>query len=236
MIWFPFYASDFIGATIGLSCQEVSIYNWMLTLYYELGPFPADPVRVYRIVRCESDEQKRTVDYLLQTFFVFREDGWYQPRAEEEKAKDAQRHEEARTRGKRSAEVRLSKYGTAQPVSRKAFETLSKASGNASELPTPTPTPIKEKDKDAADAADVWAYGIELLTKESGLSDRQARSYLGILCKQWPEQAVLDALMAATGKADPKAFARKFLEDKPRKGQRRRSAAQELIDEMGGSE
>jgi uncharacterized protein YdaU (DUF1376 family) len=138
--WFPFYPSDFIGATVGLSCQEVSLYNWMLTLYYELGPFPSDPVRCYRIVRCESDEQKRTVDFLLANFFVRQEDGWYQERAEQEKVRAAQRHDQACERGKHSAAARLTKYGTSQPISRKAFETLSKRSGNASELTTTTTT------------------------------------------------------------------------------------------------
>jgi uncharacterized protein YdaU (DUF1376 family) len=94
--WFPFYSSDFIGATVGLSHQEVTTYAWMLILYYELGPFPADQVRCYRIARCESDEQKRTVDFLLDRFFILVDGEWYQKRAESEKVKMAQVSQKAR--------------------------------------------------------------------------------------------------------------------------------------------
>jgi uncharacterized protein YdaU (DUF1376 family) len=149
MQWFPLYPSDFIGATVGLSCQEVSVYSWMLTLYYELGPFPLERIRTYRIVRCESDEQKRTVDDLLNQFFVEKADGWYQPRAEAERVKQAQFHELAVARGKRSANVRMTKYGTAQPGRvadpERAFESVSKAFGKEPELTTTTTTTTKEE-------------------------------------------------------------------------------------------
>jgi len=153
MHWFPLYPSDFIGATVGLSCQEVSVYSWMLTLYYELGPFPLERVRTYRIVRCESDEQKRTVDFLLSEFFVMREDGWYQERAEKERVRQANLHQIAIERGKRSATARVTKFGTAQPGRvadpEKAFESVSKSIpkgfGKEPELTTTTTTTTKEE-------------------------------------------------------------------------------------------
>lgn len=89
MHWFPCYSSDFIGATVGLSCLERSIYALMIILYYEVGPYSTSSVRVYRTVGCESDEQKRAVDYLLKTYFVLRDDGWYQEKAERVKVKQA---------------------------------------------------------------------------------------------------------------------------------------------------
>jgi len=156
MHWFPLYPSDFIGATVGLSCQEVSTYSWMLTLYYELGPFPVEKIRTYRIVRCESDEQKRTVDFILSEFFVQREDGWYQERAEQERVKQAQVHKLAVESGKRSALARLTKYGTSQPQKKEFFEAPSEGSSNdppkvsrtSPELTTTTTTK-EEKKKDS---------------------------------------------------------------------------------------
>jgi uncharacterized protein YdaU (DUF1376 family) len=142
MIWFPFYSSDFIGKTIGLSCQEVALYNWMLTLYYEVGPFPEERTRCYRIVRCESDEQKRTVDFILGQFFVLKDGQWWNERAEHVKEAITRHQDQARERGKLSAQARLTKYGTAQPQARKPFESLSKASGKAPELSTSTSTSI----------------------------------------------------------------------------------------------
>ncbi len=98
-----------------------------------------------------------------------------------------------------------------------------------------------EKEKRREDGAiapdvDLWSFGIDLLSRECGLSQGLARSYLGGLCKQWPENTVLDALMAAAGKADPKAYARKWLDDKPRKGQRKMTAAEELMAELEAEE
>jgi uncharacterized protein YdaU (DUF1376 family) len=80
MHWFPFYSSDFLGATIGLSCLERAIYALMIPLYFEVGPFPKDVERVYRIVGCESDAEKRAVNTLLKMYFVEMDDGWYQER------------------------------------------------------------------------------------------------------------------------------------------------------------
>lgn len=186
MIWFPFYASDFIGATVGLSCLERAIYALMLPLYYEAGPFPADKVRVYRIVGCESDEQKRAVDYLLETYFVLRADGWYQPRAEREKAKDAARRGMARELA--------NKRWHSQDSDAKAMPRHSQGTATAMQ-PTPTPTPIAtEKDLELPDgnssssssAADALDLATETVAKAAYVVpdcpyDEIVRSYHEIL-------------------------------------------------------
>lgn len=142
MNWFPFYASDFIGATVGLSCLERAIYALMIPLYYESGPFPRDRVRVYRMIGCESDEQKRAVDFLLGRYFVEMEDGFYQERAEKEKAKQAEISERARQKV-----MRRWKTDTA------VLPQYSR-SNTAVIPPTPTPTPTttttEEKSKPLA--------------------------------------------------------------------------------------
>jgi uncharacterized protein YdaU (DUF1376 family) len=89
-IWFPMYSSDFIGATAGHSLHERGIYALMLIFYYEVGPFPLDPPRVYRIVGCETEADRHIVDYLLSHFFVKGRSGWIQKRAERVK-EDMQR-------------------------------------------------------------------------------------------------------------------------------------------------
>jgi uncharacterized protein YdaU (DUF1376 family) len=195
--WFPFYSSDFIGATVGLSCQERSIYCLMLPLYYEIGPFPVDRVRVYRIVGCESDEQKRTVDFLLERFFVLLEDGWYQERAEAEKVKMAQQHQAATDRGKRSAEARALKYGTAQPQTRNAFETLSKGTRNTPELTTTTTTE-KEKNKDLRKLP--LAHGFEKFWEAYPKKRSKAQAERAYRALK-PDDALLDTLLAAIARA-----------------------------------
>jgi hypothetical protein len=78
---------------------------------------------------------------------------------------------------------------------------------------------VKEKE-DAANAAvvDVWRYGVDLLAGV-GMTAAQARTFVGKLCRDWGEADVHDALMAATGKADPRSYARKWLEGRPKKGE-----------------
>jgi uncharacterized protein YdaU (DUF1376 family) len=75
--WFTFYASEFIVATVGLSCLERAEYALMLVFYYEVGPFPSDTVLVHRIIGCKTDEQKRAVDYVLDKFFVLTDGHWH---------------------------------------------------------------------------------------------------------------------------------------------------------------
>ena len=149
MHWFPFYSSDFLGATVGLSCLERGLYALMIPLYYEVGPFPVDPVRTYRIVGCESDEQKRAVDFLLGQFFVLRDDGWYQERAEREKVKTAQVSETARRKAQKRWTAALHDAAALPQHSR----------GSAVAMPTTTTTTTttttKPKEKDSAAAASV---------------------------------------------------------------------------------
>lgn len=93
-----------------------------------------------------------------------------------------------------------------------------------------------EKQKDAADASDdLWDFGIEVL-KGSGLGERTARSFIGSLCKSHDESVVLEAMRLAAGKADPKQYALGVLKDKPKRGQRRRSAAEELMEELNAGQ
>lgn len=110
MNWFPFYSADFLGATIGLSYLERSSYALMLVMYYELErPFPLDKTRCYRLLHAESDEQRRAIEHILREFFVRREDGWYNERAEREIARWRVFRTRASIAGKRGNEVRWAK-------------------------------------------------------------------------------------------------------------------------------
>lgn len=112
--------------------------------------------------------------------------------------------------------------------------TLRTSNGRVTPSETETETEQNQKqrkEQDADKSADVWAYGVELLAKDGGLSERSARSYIGVLCRTWPESTVLEAFMAATGKADPKAYAKGYLDKKPRKGQSR-NPGEELMREL----
>lgn len=103
MHWYPKYTSDFIGATLDLSYLEKVSYGWMLDVYYERrAPLPLDSTRLFRLLGCESDEQKQAVKTVLNMFFVKKEDGWYNEKAEDVIKKQAQKSDLA----KFSAKVR----------------------------------------------------------------------------------------------------------------------------------
>jgi hypothetical protein len=68
----------------------------------------------------------------------------------------------------------------------------------------------------AAPASHVWTHGVSLLTGV-GVPEAEARRFLGRLVGEWEEADVAQALLAADGKADPRAYARKILGTKPKK-------------------
>jgi hypothetical protein len=86
----------------------------------------------------------------------------------------------------------------------------------APELPGIPPPPPKPE---PTVGTDCWTLGVTVLT-ESGVNEKLARPYLASLLKQWDEATVLDACRAAMGKAEPKAYMRKWLDDKPKRGER----------------
>jgi hypothetical protein len=85
------------------------------------------------------------------------------------------------------------------------------------EIKTKTPASAGPADP----AAELWSFGVEVLTRDGKkpLTADQARSFIGSLRKTWADETVLDALQAAVGTDDPKAYARAVLRDKPKLGQ-----------------
>jgi hypothetical protein len=91
--------------------------------------------------------------------------------------------------------------------------------------------PREEKRRDKNNKADepsgVWKEGLDLLLA-SGLSEREARSFVGMCLRDWEEADVRECLFASVGKADPSAYCRKLLKDKPRKRKLATAAADVL--------
>jgi uncharacterized protein YdaU (DUF1376 family) len=220
----PVYSGDYLRDTRHLSPLKHGIYFLLLMhCWDQRGPLPLDEQECAGIANCRSSDEIESLRYVLARFFIRLDDGFYNKRMQREVEKAANISNARSDAGRKGYEAR-------------AKQLPSKCQASASTPTTTTTTTTTTTSKDGAEAPDVWAFGLEVLTKESGLSERQARSYLGALLKTWSERTVLDSLMAATGKADPKAYARKWLEDKPEKGQKRRSAAEELMEEMNASQ
>jgi hypothetical protein len=62
----------------------------------------------------------------------------------------------------------------------------------------------------------IWGHGLSLLTGV-GVGEVEARRFLGRLLSEWEVPDVAKALLAADGKADPRAYVRGCLKDVPKK-------------------
>jgi len=94
-------------------------------------------------------------------------------------------------------------------VERQSDDGRTTAEEKRSEEKEPAPQAVRDA---------IWSDGLQIV-KNTGVTESNARSFIGTLCAQWDDAHVLDALRAAVGKVEPKAYARKFLASRPKKGQ-----------------
>ena len=122
--YLPLYTGDYQRDTLHLSMLEHGAYLKLLMYCWDQqGPAPDDDRKLAGICNARSKEEVSAVRAILEEFFVLMEDGWYNKRLQQELNKAESASELAHERGRKSAEARRQKYGTAQP--RNAFETLS---------------------------------------------------------------------------------------------------------------
>lgn len=85
MNYYEHHIGDYAEATAHLSFAEDAAYSRMIRKYYSTEkPLPCDIVVVQRLVGARSKEEKDAVEAMLREFFELREDGWHQPRCDEE--------------------------------------------------------------------------------------------------------------------------------------------------------
>ena len=175
--YLPLYTGDYQRDTLHLSMLEHGAYLKLLMYCWDQkGPAPHDERKLMGICNARSKEEITAMQCVLTEFFIRMDDGWYNKRLTQELAKAEESVEKAQDRGRKSAEARRQKYGTAQP-----FETLSKAFRNEPESfpnpPSPSPSPSPSLTKTPEDQ------------KHSRFS---ARKYL--LGKGVPEDEAIDWL------------------------------------------
>lgn len=229
--WMPLYIGDYLADTMHLQAEQHGAYMLLLmAAWMRGGELPDDDGQLALLARCDAKAWKR-LRPVIAPFFKVEGGTWRQKRVTKELWRANDNAAKAEEKARRAAEARWERERAAHAASNAPSTAPSNAASNAPSMPQamleqcppPPPPPVpseqRSRSKDGADAPEVnaWTYGIDLL-KGGGLSEREARSYIAALCKTWPEATVLDALMAATGKAEPKAYARKYLADKPKKG------------------
>lgn len=76
---------------------------------------------------------------------------------------------------------------------------------------------LKNK-KSPPDGGPIWKDSLAILTA-AGFSEQAARGFLGLLCRDYEEAEIVNAVKAAMGKSNVAAYIRGVLRDRPKKGQ-----------------
>ena len=177
MNYYEIHIGDYIRATAHLSMLEDAAYRRLMDAYYTReAPLPLDRRAVQKLARAQSKDERAAVDYVLDEFFVQQDDGWHQPRCDEEIMKFRERaprvqekRENAKERQQRSRERRaamfeeLRNHGVTAPWDTKTEalqQMLSHAQERVSHAPvsrddTATHTPVSKPPPSFANALEV---------------------------------------------------------------------------------
>jgi len=203
--YYPHHIGDFLRDKVHLTAQEDGLYRRMLDVYYASEkPLPLDLDWLCRLVRANTEEEKKSTDVVLRQFFVRRDDGWHNKRADEEICKGRKRIKAAKSNGKKGGRKKTQWVSKNNPVG------LQPSLAPKSQKP-------KEKQAEPDGSLDpVWGPGLQVLLT-AGVPEQHARAFVGSLLGSWAPGDVLEALQASSGKADPRGYARGVLRSKPKK-------------------
>lgn len=83
--WYPRYTGDIQRKTSHLSMQQMGAYDRLLDWYYSNSkPLPLERVQMHRICNAVAPNEQADVDYIVDTFFERREDGYHNDKANQE--------------------------------------------------------------------------------------------------------------------------------------------------------
>lgn len=100
MNYYSFHIADFALHTSHLTLEEEGVYRRLLDFYYDTEtPIPRETKPVLRRLRLVGYEE--IAESILQEFFVLKEDGWHNTRADEVIAQYRAKAEIARANGKK---------------------------------------------------------------------------------------------------------------------------------------
>lgn len=102
MNYYKRHLGDYAAATRHLSLLEHGVYTLLLDIYYiSEAALPSDDRAIYRLIGARSKEEREAVGIVLQEFFCLQEDGWHQPRCDDEIARKQAQTEINREIGRR---------------------------------------------------------------------------------------------------------------------------------------
>jgi uncharacterized protein YdaU (DUF1376 family) len=212
------HIGDYARDTAHLSMHEDGAYNRMLDLYYATErALPADLQRIYRLVRALTKQDRVCVDTVLGEFFELHEDGYHHKRCDAEIAKAQAKSHKARE----SANNRWHCDGNANAYANASDDAMrTHNEGNANQEPrTNSHEPIAKENLKTSPpgGGSFWDLGVAVL-HDQGVKEGSARQFIGSLCREWEENHVEEAIRAAVGKVNAKAYIQGVLKAKPKRG------------------
>lgn len=216
----PFYPSDWLAGTRGLSAEETGVYITLICRMYEMaGPIERDDARLARLCGCKTKPGfVRCLDFLITEGKITQdESGLFNDRAAIEIEKVVKISQAAR----QAAESRWrKKYNKIN--SRKDAIASEPHMRNGCQLePEPERDTLEANASNGASAVDatseaIWKRGVPFLV-EQGTPERQARSLIGKWLRDAGAPALFDAMAAAkkSGTGDPVPYITEALKAPP---------------------
>jgi len=110
MNYYQHHIGDYLVQTSHLTFIEDAAYSRLLRLYYyRESPFPSDISTVQRLSGARSKVEKAAVETVLQEFFILQDDGWHNPKADEEITRYQSTKEAAQENGKKGGLAKVAK-------------------------------------------------------------------------------------------------------------------------------
>lgn len=214
MNYYPHHIGDFNSATRHLTRIERSVYRDLIDLYYDTeAELTLDFNALCRLIIARSDEERTAVEQVLNEFFTKTEQGWFHDRCDDEiqkyranisaksaagKASAARRAQKSTPKAnKRTASVKEQTSSERADVEQPLNEcsTDEQLTKNQEPRTNYSDTDVSGADAPIDPAEVIFGRGVPLLTA-SGVTEKNARSMLGMLRKTHDDEDVIAALQA----------------------------------------
>ncbi len=216
--YMPLYVDDYEAATAHLTLEEDGIYNRLLRLCWRTSgcSVPDDPSWIARRMRVDLDTYHRLVEPIIKEFFG-RANGRVsqrRQRAEYQKANEVsrKRSEAGKKGGRPHKPLKTKETGESRvKANRKQNESIHNHSHKESSVSKDTggspPEDEKNEGVEKTLTEHIFGSGLRFLCK-SGITEKNARSTLGMWRKKHGDERLLAALGRAQreGALDPVAF------------------------------